>query len=264
MISVESTLYMWVVPDKPDTKDYRNHYEYIELARSQDFGLTWTKADWKFYQSEDLTIPTFLNFGRDNAGVPSRYGDFVYSYFIKPQSREMEQQGPNGVELIVHKPGVLYLSRVRPERIFSEKRDHEFFRGLDGNGSPLWGSVEEKVPVFEDANGVGWCLAASYHPSFDRILLTTQHEGNAQGLLGLFEAGNPWGPWATIEYFDPSAPFGHKREGSHLSWENNVFFIAFATKWFDGNAFTLNFTGAGRGKDNDSFNTVQGQFLPVD
>jgi hypothetical protein len=36
--------------------------------------------------------------------------------------------------------------------------------------------------------------------------------------------------------------------------------VAFAAKWLDGNAFTLNFTGAGQGKDNDSFNTVRGMF----
>lgn len=46
-----------------------------------------------------------------------------------------------------------------------------------------------------------------------------------------------------------------------LPWENNVFFVSFATKWFDGNAFTMNFTGSGGGKDNDSFNTIQGLFL---
>ena len=47
-----------------------------------------------------------------------------------------------------------------------------------------------------------------------------------------------------------------------LPWRNNIFFVAFATKWLseDGRSFTLNFTGAGRGKDNDSFNTVSGTF----
>lgn len=263
MICVDSTLFMWVVPDKPEGKDYRNHYEYIELARSDDLGNTWSKADWKFHQSEDLTIPTFLSFGRNHTGVPADFGSYVYSYFIKPQSREMEQQGPNGQELIVHKPGVLYLSRVREDRIFAQKSAHEFFSGFDSRGNPEWGQIDAKVPVFEDPDGVGWCLAASYNPFFQRVLLTTQHDGNAQGTLGMFDAPTPWGPWTTVAYFDRAAPFGEQRNGSDLAWRNNVFFIAFATKWFDGNAFTLNFTGAGRGKDNDSFNTVQGRFLPV-
>ncbi len=264
MICIDSILYMWVVPDKPDGKDYRNHYEYIELARSDDFGVSWSKANWKFQQSEDLTIPTFLNFGRNNAGVPSEYGNFVYSYFIKPQSQEMEQQGPNGQELIVHKPGVLYLSRVSEDRLFSNKTAHEFFCGFDAEGSPKWGPLDAKVPVFEDPNGVGWCLAACYNPYFKRVVLTTQHDENAQGRLGIFDAPNPWGPWSTVKYFDRDSPFGNQREGSEIAWENNVFFIAFATKWLDGNSFTLNFTGAGHGKDNDSFNTIRGRFLPVE
>jgi len=262
MISVNSTLYMWVVPDKPEGKDYRNHYEYIELARSDDCGVSWTKANWKFHQREDLTIPTFLNFGRNNSGIPAGYGEYVYSYFIKPQSRTMEQQGPNGKQLIVHKPGVLYLSRVRPDRIFSDKKAHEFFKGFDPSGNPVWGGLEDKVPVFEDRNGVGWCLAASYNPFLNRVLLSTQHGENASGLLGIFDAPNPWGPWTTVEYFSKASPFGQIREGSELAWENNVFFIAFATKWLGGHSFVLNFTGAGLGKDNDSFNTVDGRFLP--
>jgi hypothetical protein len=47
----------------------------------------------------------------------------------------------------------------------------------------------------------------------------------------------------------------HDHEGS------NVFFVAFAAKWPDGKRFVLNFTDAGQGEDNDSFNTVQGRFI---
>ena len=32
-------------------------------------------------------------------------------------------------------------------------------------------------------------------------------------------------------------------------------------KAFETFGFTFNFTGAGRGKDNDSFNTVEGKFV---
>ena len=86
MISVDGTLYMWTVPDNPKGKPYRNHYEYIELASSRDHAASWSKAAWKFLESENVTIPTFLNFGKDNAGVPAELGDYVYSYFIRPQT----------------------------------------------------------------------------------------------------------------------------------------------------------------------------------
>ena len=263
MICIEKTLFMWIVPDKPEGKDYRNHYEYIELARSTDHGATWTKANWKFFSIENLTIPTFLNFGKANANTPTRFGDYVYSYFIHPESHDIEQQGPKGRALIVHKPGVIYLARASVGNIFVDKANHEFFRGLNNTGDPLWGTLNEKVPVFEDSNGVGWCLSASYNPNFQQVLLSTQHGANGQGTIGIFAAPNPWGPWTTVEYYNEDSPFGQIREGSTLPWNNNTFFVAFATKWFDGDTFTLNFTGAGLGKDNDSFNTVKGTFHNV-
>lgn len=260
MIAVDTTLFLWVVPDQPAGKDYRNHYEYVELARSTDRGATWAKAGWRFRSSEHLTIPTFLNAGRGNEGAPDRFGDYVYAYFIRPEHSGIEQQGPAGRGLIVHKPGVIYLARVSPEGLFAAKASYEFFRGLDAAGEPLWGPLDEKVPVFEDPNGAGWCLSASYNPHVGRVLLSTQHGENRQGLIGIFDAPTPWGPWTTVRYYTDEAPFGAERAGSTLPWRNNVFFVAFPTKWFDGGAFTLVFTGAGRGKDNDSFNTVRGRF----
>ena len=260
-ISICGVLYMWVVPDHPDGKDYRNHYEYIELAMSEDKGASWTRADWKFLQEEYLTIPTFLNFGKDNAGMPRKFGDYVYSYFIAPENTTMEHQGPHGVGLVVHRPGRLFLARCRPNQLMTSKSNHEFFTGLDGVGNPVWGTVDQKRPVFEDPNGAGWCLSASFHPQFKRIVLSIQHTGNARGLMGIFDAPTPWGPWTTVEYYEASKPFGAVRAGSELTWEQNVFFVGFPTKWLDGDQFTLNFTGGGRGRDNDSFNTVRGRFL---
>lgn len=129
MISVDGTFFMWVVPDKPAGKKYRNHYEYVELARSRDHAASWEKATWRFEEAEDLTIPTFLNFSRDNSGVPKKLEEYVYCYFIRPQSRAMEQAGGNGVGLVVHKPGAIYLARVPKATIFQRKEDYQFFRG---------------------------------------------------------------------------------------------------------------------------------------
>jgi hypothetical protein len=261
MICIDGTLFMWVVPDNPVGKRYRNHYEYVELARSVDHAATWTKARWKFLESENLTIPTFLNFGQDNSGVPEALGDYVYSYFIRPQSTTMEQHGPNRVGLVVHKPGSLYLARVPRRAVFGNKSDFQFFSGLETDGKPLWGSVSEKRPVFEDPRGVGWCMSACYVPALKRSLLLTEHDVSSQGAMGIFDAPSPWGPWTTVEYYERAQPFGATRPGSDLPWESNVFFAALATKWIDGTDFALNFTGAGQGKDNDSFNTVRGSFI---
>jgi len=261
MISVNSKLHMWVVPDKPAGKTYRNHYEYIELASSNDHGKSWKKAPWRFETNDQLTIPTFLNFGKNNEGVSEAFGDYAYTYFIAPQRPDIEQMGPKGIQLIVHQPGRLYLARIHSDDLDKGKNNFEFYSGINLDNSPRWGDIRGKRPVFEDVNGAGWCVSAAYHPGFQRILLSTQHSQNAQGRIGIFEAPTPWGPWKTAEYFDAKEPFGLSRPGSSLPWENNVFFVSFVTKWFDGDKFTLAFTGAGRGKNNDSFNTIEETFL---
>jgi hypothetical protein len=162
--------------------------------------------------------------------------------------------------LIVHKPGAIYLARVGRRDLLAGKSKYRFYRGLDASQAPLWGTPAEKRPVFEDPGGVGWCMSAGYNPFLKRVLLCTEHGASSQGTIGVFDAPSPWGPWTTVKYYDPALPFGASRKGSKLPWRNNVFFAAFATKWLDGHTFTLNFTGAGQGKDNDSFNTVRGAF----
>jgi hypothetical protein len=261
MICVQGVMYMWVVPDKPRGKSYRNHYEYIELAVSTDRGATWTKRPWRFHESENLTIPTFLNFGRNNEGVPPAFGDYVYSYFIRPNNSSMEQHGPSGVGLVVHRPGAIYLARVKTGELAASKAKYEFFQGADRSGDPLWGSLAAKKPVFQDPSGVGWCMSASYNPYLKRVLLCTENSESKTGSIGIFDSPTPWGPWTTVKYHSPSDPLGALRPGSDLAWRPNVFFAAFATKWFNTDRFVLNFTGAGSGKDNDSFNTVQGRFI---
>jgi len=104
-------------------------------------------------------------------------------------------------------------------------------------------------------------MSASYNPFFKRVVIATQHDENVHGLLDFFDAPTPWGPWATIKYYDRQNHFGAQRPRSELEWKNNVFFAAFPTKWLEGDRFVLNFTGGGRGKDNDSFNTVEGFFI---
>ena len=56
--------------------------------------------------------------------------------------------------LSVYKPGELFLSRVRSGELMKSKSSHEFFKGLDAKGNATWGLVTEKVPVFEDPEGV--------------------------------------------------------------------------------------------------------------
>jgi hypothetical protein len=256
-ISVDGVLYSWVIPDIPDSGPPRDHYRYIELARSTDHAATWTKANWRWHGDDNLIIPTFLVFGKDNAGARDGY---IYSYFIRP-ARPGISQAEMGLE--VHRPGAVFLARVPKEKIFTSRDAYEWFTGLAPDGQPEWGTLDAKQPVFENPAGTGWCLSASYNPGIGRYLLGVEHTASHSGVTAIFDAPEPWGPWTTVKYWTPSNRFGAARTGSAMDWRDNVFFLAFVPKWLsaDGLDFTLVFTGGGRGKDNDSFNAIRGKFL---
>ena len=61
------------IPDEPDTGGSRDHYRYIQLARSTDHAAHWTKQDWRWWREDNLIIPTFLVYGKDNAGARDGY-----------------------------------------------------------------------------------------------------------------------------------------------------------------------------------------------
>lgn len=255
-ICVGGVLYSWIVPDRPDTGGPRDHYRYIELARSADRGATWVKAGWRWGIEDDLVIPTFLNFGKNNSGARDEH---VYSYFIRPQRKDVTQAA---FGLSVQKPGAVYLARVRASELFAGRDRYEWFAGMR-EGRPAWGALAAKAPVFEDRNGTGWCLSAVYNQGLKRYLLATEHAQSHAGLLGIFDAPEPWGPWTTVKYWTGQDRFGESRPGSALPWKFNVFFVSFAPKWLsaDGRDFTLVLTGGGSGADNDSFNTIRGRFV---
>jgi hypothetical protein len=270
-ISADGVLYSWVIPDNPDLSGYgqtyrytgdrniawpRDHYRYIHLVRSRDRGASWETAPWRWWREDNLIIPTFLNYGRDNAGARD---PFIYSYFIRPQSLDATQ---SDFGLNVHKPGALFLARVHKDHIFAGRDAYEWFTGLH-DGKAAWGPLVAKQPVFENPEGTGWCVSAIYNPGLRRYLLATEHEKSHTSAMGLFDAPNPWGPWTTVKYWSVDDPFGRERPGSALSWNHNIFFFSFVPKWWsdDGREFTLVFTGGGKGKDNDSWNTVRGHFV---
>ena len=222
-ICVAGVLYSWIVPDNPDTREKRNHYRYIELASSTDYGASWEKADWRWWIEDNVIIPTFLNFDKNNNHSRD---DYIYSYFIRPQNKNITQQ-TFGLE--IHKPGAIFLARVHKHSIFEGRDHYQWYTGMK-DVKPVWGTLDAKKSVFEDSNGTGWCMSAAYIPGLDRYLLCTEHARSHSSLLGIFDAPEPWGPWTTVKYWNEENRFGENREGSDLDWNFNVFFLAFPPK----------------------------------
>lgn len=240
IVSVDGELYMWVVPQPGP------HLRECRIAHSSDHGATWQLVDWAYRFDDGLTIPTFLNFGRGNAGARD---DFVYSYLIEPTwGPKTPDKSKYGFE--VHQPGRIHLARVPKDAILTRDR-YEFFSGLDEQRQPTWSAdMADKQAVFRDDNGVGWNVSVSFNAGLNRDLLATEHTSTHRGNFGLFDAPAPWGPWTTVAYDD--------RWGAGAI-EASTFYWNFPTKWQsdDGRRVIMVFTGK---NSNDSWNTVTGRF----
>jgi hypothetical protein len=243
-ICIGGVLYMWIVP-KSLLADMQSE---ARLYSSGDHGKTWVPARWAFTRAEDLTIPTICQFGRNYQGARDA---FVYSYFIAPRDTAGYR---------IQQPGAIHLVRS-PVMQMMDRSACEFFAGLQ-NAKPVWTKdVAGKQAVFEDrTNGVGWVCSVCYNAGRKRYILTVEHTASSRGNLGVYDAPEPWGPWTTVHFVSEAA--GNQFGAQRPDVPPNTFFWNLPTKWHsrDGLEFTMVFTGAGRGKDNDSFNLVRGRF----
>ena len=205
--AIGGVLYSWVIPDEPDTGGPRDHYRYIQLARSTDHAAHWTKPNWRWWREDNLIIPTFLVYGKDNAARAGRICLFV----LHPPAEHERHACRFG--LVVHKPGALFLARVPKDKLFAGRDAYEWFTGMK-DGEPAWGPLAAKKPVFENPEGTGWCVSASYNPGLKRYLLATEHTVSHASVMSLFDAPEPWGPWTTVKYWTPNDRFGQTRPGS--------------------------------------------------
>lgn len=244
IICIEGILYMWCGMFQTN-EDQFNH---TKIAYSENHGATWKFADWTFTRKEGIMMPTVCNFDKNYENAKD---DFVYMYLIRFQSYE----GPDDYEdkvdwLNCQKPGIIDLARVHKDSILL-KDAYSFFGG-NLEDKPIWvKNINERKPVFENPDGVGWCISVSYNSKLERYFLTTEHTETHRANIGIFDAPEPWGPWTTVLYGN--------------SWGKgfiplNTFYWNFANKWLsnDGKTFSLIFTGR---KENDSFNIIRGKFI---
>jgi hypothetical protein len=207
LLMVNGTLYLWA----------RNAGN-ARLAWSDDRGLTWTWAKWKFTNS--FGAPAFAQYGRDYAGARD---DFVYIV-------------SHDADSAYGTADAFVLARVARQDL--RGRDaYEFFARLDNRG-PVWTrDITQRGPLLRHP---GQCFRASlsYNAGLGRYLLVHampeggSHQTGARvdtrfgGGLAIYEAPDPWGPWATAFY----AP----------SWEVGPGETAgFPTAWMSADGLTL-------------------------
>jgi hypothetical protein len=126
---------------------------------------------------------------------------------------------------------------------------------VDGQGDPMaWSTQEGNAgAIFTDPNGVDADVV--YDAPLGRFLFTSAHNPGgtnasaSAGQVGLFEGPHPWGPWATVGYYDTWGNLGPDSFGDYLG-------LRFPPKWIspDGKTLWAVFSSLGQ---YDAFNLVK-------
>jgi len=215
ILMVKGTLYLCI-------RNVKNS----QLAWSDNHGLTWTKADWKF--EESFGCPTFLNFGRNYAGARD---SFAYLYSHDSDS--------------AYTPADRMILARTPITQIRERSAYQFFAGLDDRGQPTWTSdIQRRAAVFSHRQNC-YRSGITFHPALKRYLWCQILPGNDprfKGGLAIYDAPEPWGPWTTA-YFNTDWDVGPGETAS------------IPTKWLgDEGTFHLVFSG------DDHFSVRKGTF----
>ncbi len=141
-----------------------------------------------------------------------------------------------------------YLWRVKTTSIL-DNTAYQAFTGFDTSGNPTWATGTFDVlftkmqPVFMDRNSRPIPFSSViYNARLGRYIASA---GGAVNQAAFYEAPNPWGPWATIGYFnsepaDNSGGWGNL--GASISWGKNHgdgLGVNFLDKWTSADGKTL-------------------------
>ncbi len=174
IVSVGGTLYLWA-------RNADNDGNHADIGRSTDKGETWSWGPTFTL----LGYPTFLNFGKDNAGARDGY---VYTVSHDHPSAYTSSER-------------FLLLRVPAGQIMNQGA-YQYFTGTDGSGNPQWSyDPARRGAVFTYVEqGEGRCRRSgiSYHASLGRYLWYQRYQES--GGFGVYDAPEPWGPWTTV-YF---------------------------------------------------------------
>ena len=238
LLSLEGILFMWFGPEAT----WKSSTE-TRLGWSSDLGKSWEFSEVFFRYPDGVSLPNFLNFGKDCAGARDEY---VYSYAYDAS------KGADGPWTQSSGPWTnITLMRV-PKGQMRNRAAYEFFRGIDTAGSPLWtDNVAKRTAVFRDPEGGVQLPSACYHAAIKRYFLVIPNGTPARpyGGLGIYDAPEPWGPWTTVYHTK-----------SFLG-STNLFFANLPMKWISADGTTLYLIFTGYGSDpvaQDAYQHVRG------
>jgi hypothetical protein len=171
-----------------------------------------------------------------------------------------------------------YLWRV-PSSSILDNTAYQAFSGLNANGTPKWTTgnfatlSSAMAPIFTDRGPRAFGLSSVvYNSHLNRYIASA---AGAVNQVAFYEAPDPWGPWATIGYFnsnptDNSGGWGNP--GAGITWTSghgDGLGINFLDKWTssDGKTMWVVFSSDGvasnsadlvslRGESMDSFSAV--------
>jgi hypothetical protein len=205
-------------------------------------GNAWSWKDnapnWTF--CTDGATNTFCPtaFLQNGAGYAGNTDGFVYLY----GGTETEFYGDTATSFPA------YLWRVKTTSIL-DNTAYQAFTGFDTSGNPQWakGSFDTLFaamkPVFMDRNSRPIPFSSViYDAHLGRYIASA---GGAVNQAAFYEAPNPWGPWATIGYFnsnpaDNSGGWGNL--GAGISWgksHGDGLGVNFLDKWTSSDGKTL-------------------------
>jgi hypothetical protein len=201
----------------------RQHNLNAWIITSVDYGKTWNReATPQNFFTGRLASPHFLQFGRDYQGARD---DTIYAYF--PAGEAGGSYWENG--------DLLLLGRV-PKYSLLEREAWEFFTGFNESQEPLWSQHDWLAkPVFHYPRMTGE-NHVSYNPGIRRYLMGNYGFLDEQGMpqpyhtpgkwpysamrsqLTLFEAPEPWGPWACFHQDDNWGTYGDYQPSFPTKW----------------------------------------------
>jgi hypothetical protein len=225
LLCLNSVLYLAVelhnYGDNPNLNRQHNIQSWI--ITSEDYGKTWDlEATPTDFFTGRLASPHFLQFGKNYAGARD---EFIYAYFASADDGNSYWE--NG--------DCLLLGRVPTEDLL-KRQAWRFYTGLDVAANPTWDSDDRLAvavfhyPLMTGENHV------SFNPGLSRYIMGSYGfldpagtprpyhtpggwpETALRSQLTLYEAPDPWGPWALFHQDDNWGNYGDYQPNFPTKW----------------------------------------------